>query len=133
MDKTLYEYVECSNNMRHYGNHQVALITAFIAINGAVAAFVFGSSGALKGMEGMTAKLIAVVISILFAIKIQSDIVMWDHFFNLAVKLENGLGLTQYTSLLGYPGYPIRPAKWAIWLFVALTIVFWFLALINEW
>ena len=56
MDKLLNEYLECSNNMRHYGNHQAALITAYIAINGAVAALIFSTTPKLDFFEDIGAK-----------------------------------------------------------------------------
>jgi hypothetical protein len=133
MDTDIQEYLDCSNNMRHYSNHQAALITAFVTLNGAIAALIFGTGTLSDFFQDFGAKVIALGISVLFGIKIQSAIMMWDHFFNRAVELEGGLGLKQYTTLPGYPTFPIRPAKWAIQILVVATLVFWFLSLLGRW
>ena len=129
----IQEYLDCSNNLRHYSNHQVALITALMAINGAIAALVFSSNTLTGFFEDIGAKIIALALSILFSIKIQSAIMMWDHFFNRAIELEMSLKLKHYTTLPGFPIFPIRPAKWAMQIFSVSTIVFWFLSLLNQW
>ena len=133
MDKDIQEYLDCSNNMRHYGNHQAALVTVFFTLNGAIAALVFGTGTLSDFFQDLGAKIVALAINVLFAIKIQSSVMMWDHFFERATMLEEQIGLKQYTSLPGYPSFPVRPAKWAIQFLVVMTIVFWFLALLGRW
>lgn len=146
MDNDIQEYLDCSDNMRHYGNHQAVLITAFVTLNGAIAALVFGTGTLSDFFQDFGAKLLALGISILFAIMIQSALTMWDHFFERAAVLEEELNLEQYTTLPGYSKppatpegsssfkrLPIRPAKWAIQSLVVFTIIFWLLALINQW
>lgn len=133
MQNKIQEYLDCSNNMRHYGNHQVTLLAVLVAINGAVATLVFGSDIRAGFYEDLGAKLFALGLSVLFAIKIQSALYMWTHCFKRAVKLEGEIEFEQYTSLPDYPRFRLRPAKWAIQFFVLMTIVFWVLALINQW
>lgn len=133
MQNKIQEYLDCSNNLRHYASHQANLLTVLVAINGAVAALVFGSGTLIDFYEDLGAKLFALGLSVLFAIKIQSALYMWDHFFKRVVKLEEEIGFKQYISLPGYPRFRIRPAKWSILIFVSVTIVFWCLALINQW
>jgi len=133
MDKNIQEYLDCSNNMRHYSNHQAVLITAFIALNGGIAALVFGSETLGGHYYYLGAKLVAIAANILFSITIQNALNMWEHFFNRAITLEKKIEFEQYNSLPRYLKYRTRPAKWAIQLSMVITILFWILSIFLKW
>lgn len=133
MNNDKEEYLDCSNNMRHYGNHQAALITVFVTLNGAIASLVFRAGELTDFYARFGAKCIALLVSVLFAIKIKSAIMMWDHFLKRAIELEAKLDMKQYSTLPGYPSFRIRPAKWAIQILLSLTIVLWLVALMKGW
>lgn len=133
MDNSIQEYLDCSNNMRHYSNHQAVLITAFIALNGGIAALVFGSETLGTPHYYLGAKIVAIAANILFSISIQNALNMWEHFFNRAITLETKIEFEQYNSLPGYLKYRTRPAKWAIQLSMVITIAFWILAILWNW
>lgn len=126
------EYIDASNNMRHYGNHQVAIIAIFFTFNGVLAAILFDAVSRPQFFVDLGAKIILIFVNGLFWIKVESAIFMWDHFFRRALILEEQLGFEQYKTLPGYPKFKVRPAKWAIRLLFVSTVLFWLIALILD-
>ena len=104
-----------------------------MALNGGIAAIVFGSETLGSHYYDLGAKIVAVAANILFSITIQNALNMWEHFFHRATILEKKIEFEQYNSLPGYLKYRTRPAKWTIQLSLVITIIFWILAIAWEW
>ena len=124
------EYEEIGNNLRHYSNASITLISVYSAIAAGTLFVVFKTSPPLPNWQIKLLEISGIAVTALFWIMEISALHLWRHFIRRGAALDSELGYQQYSTMIGAPDFLLRPATLAIHLFFAFFVVFWLLSLL---
>lgn len=119
------EYVDVSNNLRHWNTLRFAELTVYIAITGAMMNVVLGRSTPLPWGFAVLVKAAGILTSVLFLILQERTMTWWYRFVERAAELEEELGFQQYRRRP--TGHKIT-GRVAIRLWFIVIILFWILS-----
>jgi len=91
----LEEYKELCNNMRHYGNMRFGQLTIFVALMGALFAFV-SRNGTMCQQTTTLLQVATVVMGAAFWVMEERGADYWHHFKYKARQIEKRLGYEQH-------------------------------------
>ena len=92
------EYLDTSNNVRHFQTIRFAQMTIFIAITGGILNILFGRTEPLSAYATIVIKLSGFLISVLYMILHERTMLYWRHFVKRSAQIEEKLGYKQYSS-----------------------------------
>lgn len=121
------EYLDASNNVRHFQTVRFAQLTIFIAISGGLLSILFRRTEPLPGYGGAFIKIAGLMITALYLVLQERTMLYWRHFVNRSAELEEQLGFKQYTTR---PKPGIMTGTNAMRVFFVYLMVFWIVALI---
>jgi membrane associated rhomboid family serine protease len=127
------EYLDASNNMRHYGNMRFALLTLFSALTAGVITVLFKDGNPVSGLYTTALKLIGFVVTVAFFIMELRATEMFNHYCTRAKELDQMLGSTQHITRpdAGLLGVRILSAQYATNVLYISVAAFWLYALFN--
>ena len=120
------EYLDVSNNLRHWNTLRFAELTIYIAIIGAMMNVVFGKPAPLPITISSLVKIAGVLVSILFLILQERTMAYWYKFVERAAELEEVLGFEQYKRR---PKARVITGRSAVRLFFLVIILFWVISI----
>ena len=121
------EYLDASQNARHYLTLRFTHLTIYVALTGALMNVLFARSTIDAPLMAVGVKLAGLLATVLYWVLQERTMAYWYVFVNRATELEKELGFEQYT-LRPKPG-PIS-SRWTIRMFFLALAVFWLVALI---
>lgn len=132
----LEEYKEINNNLRHYGNVTITLISVFFVFNTGFAFIVFRTDLS-NPTYLLSFKILAIVTSLFFLAQELSAIYVWTKLIARALYLEREhLRFAQYRSFIAREGsflfYLRRPATFSILMILISFILFWVVTIITP-
>ncbi|HSR33295.1 MAG TPA: hypothetical protein VLY63_22245, partial [Anaerolineae bacterium] len=100
MDKTDLkdEYLDASDNIRHWNTLRFAELTIYIALTGALLNAILGKSPPLPPLVSAPAKIAGLVVTVLFFVLQERTMLYWYSFIHRAAELEKELGFQQYST-----------------------------------
>jgi hypothetical protein len=123
------EYLDVSENIRHWANIRQQQWTVFIAIIAALIALLFQPSATLTSLARFAMKVAGMLIVIIFWVMDERVMKYWDSCRHRACVLEKELEFQQYLTT---PSRGIITSKNAVRLLYFLVLVFWLLAMIGH-
>jgi len=116
------EYVDVSDNLRHYGNMRFAQMTLFVAITAGLGSAVINDLKAscqwLRAIVGVG----GAIATVIFWVLEERAADYWHHYIRRALQLEETLGYAQYK---GRPAQSYVTATNAVRVFYAVVLLFW--------
>jgi hypothetical protein len=116
------EYLDVSDNIRHWNTLRFAELTIYIALTGALLNTIIGKSPPLPPAVSIPAKIAGVLVTILFFVLQERTMLYWYNFVDRAAELEKELGFQQYSSR---PRARIITGRNAMRLFFLFMVLFW--------
>lgn len=116
------EYIDVSNNLRHWNSLRFVELTVYMAISGAMLNVVFGKPTPPPWGVGLLMKASGILVSLLFLILHERTMSWWYQFLQRAAELEEILEFDQYRRR---PQGHKLTSRWAISLFFIVMILFW--------
>ena len=86
------EYLDASDNIRHWNTLRFAELTIYIALTGALLNTIIGRSPPLPQAVSIPAKIAGVLVTILFFVLQERTMLYWYNFVERAADLEKELG-----------------------------------------
>lgn len=123
----LPEYLDATNNIRHYQTTRFAMLTIFIALVAGLINIQFGGSEPLPFISSLILKLAGLAITLLYFILHERTMLYWRHFVKRASELEQELGYRHYSSR---PPAGIFSGTNAVRMFFIVLMLYWIAALI---
>lgn len=117
------EYLDVSENMRHYGNMRFAQLTLYVVITAAQLSILFNSD--LTKPSFLICKLLelgGIIVTIVFFIMEERAVTYWDNYRIRGVDLESELGYQQFTN---QPKRKMWTATNAVRGLFACIFIFW--------
>lgn len=123
------EYVDVSNNLRHWNTLRFAELTVFIALTaGLLSALYIGKGGQLYE-AGILLKSAGIGSTLVFLV-LQERTMAWFHaFLRRSIELERQLGFHQYRDV---PRVRVLTSRNAIRLLFLMILVLWVGALLFQ-
>ena len=121
------EYLDASNNVRHYGTLRFAELTIYIAITAGLLTVTYGRPAPQVVVVSAGVKVAGLLVTTLFWILQERTMLYWYHFTNRAVELERDLGFKQYSTR---PPAGLLTGRNTLRAFFAVMAVFWIVAII---
>lgn len=97
--EVLQEYLDVSENMRHFGNMRFAQMSILIAITGGLIAVLFANDHKLEQGLALALKVGGLMVSAFYLIMETSNVEYWKHFHRLACELETTLRFRQHSTV----------------------------------
>ena len=123
------EYLDASENVRHWSSLRFAQLTVFIAITAGLFAALFQSQTVPQDPIRLIMEIAGLLITAIFWIMEERTMNYWRTFIDRAAKLEAELGYHQYSSARR-PGEGYITSANAIRLLFLLLGFFWIAAMI---
>ncbi len=120
------EYLDASDNIRHWNTLRFAELTIYIALTGALLNAIVGKSPPLPPVVSAPAKVAGILVTILFFVLHERTMLYWYNFVERAAELEKELGFQQYSSR---PRAGIITGRNAMRLFFLIMALFWVISL----
>ncbi len=120
------EYLDASDNIRHWNTLRFAELTIYIALTGALLNAITGSSPPLPPLVGASAKIAGLVVTILFFVLQERTMLYWYSFVHRAAELEKELGFQQYSSR---PLAGLITGRNAVRVFFLIMVLLWVVSL----
>jgi membrane associated rhomboid family serine protease len=120
------EYLDASDNIRHWNTLRFAELTIYIALMGALLNAIIGKSPPLPPLVSVPAKIAGLLVTILFFVLQERTMLYWYSFIARAAELEEELGYRQYRSR---PPAGIVTGRNAMRLFFLIMALFWVISL----
>jgi dipeptide/tripeptide permease len=121
------EYLDVSENLRHYGNARFALMTLFLAITAGILSIVFEhNQSQYKPLAIIVLKVVGIISSVAFWTMEERASQYYRRFRQRAVELEKDLEFKQYTNC---PKQGVFSATNAVRLIYYAAILFWIVSL----
>jgi hypothetical protein len=120
------EYLDVSDNIRHWNTLRFAELTIYIALTGAMLNAITGNSPPLPTLVSAQAKIAGLAVTILFLVLQERTMLYWYSFIQRAAELEKELGFQQYSSR---PPAGIITGRNAMRVFFLIMVLFWFISL----
>ena len=117
-----HEYSEVCQNFRHYSALRFAMMTVFFATVGGLATVAFPDKQASFGFLNTAARIGGLTITLTFFLL---EVILEGylrHYAGVAMKLEQSLGYSQFSTRPRFRGLRTKHATWTIY---ALLAVFW--------
>jgi hypothetical protein len=114
------EYLEASNNQRHFQTARFAQLTVYLAIMGVLLNLLFGGSATTSATTRIVLQASGLIVTLLFWIRQERTMAYWYHFVTRAAELEKELGFKQFCT---------RPPAGILSSFKAMRLLFIILAL----
>lgn len=117
------EYLDVSENMRHYGNMRFAQLTLFIAITAAQLSVLFNSD--IPKPSLLICHFIeygGLIVTVVFFIMEERAVSYWDNYRIRGVELEKDLSYQQFTR---QPKRKIWTATNAVRILFVFIFLFW--------
>lgn len=121
-DDAKVEYIDVSNNLRHWNTLRFAELTVYMAITGAMLNVVFGKSTPPPLGVGLLMKGSGILVSLLFLILHERTMSWWYRFVERAAELEETLEFEQYRRR---PQGHKMTGTVSIRLFFIVMVLFW--------
>jgi hypothetical protein len=135
LELKMEEYKELSTNMRHYGTVQFAQISVFVAITAGL--FNFFNSASSSHAKNVLA-LAGFLISVFFAMILETPLHLWSRLAKRATELEKDLNFKQYSNLkkwslfgkeikYNFTPYEFRLGTWGVRFLYSFICIGWIL------
>jgi hypothetical protein len=121
------EYLDTSENVRHWSNLRFAQLTVFIAITAGLTATLFQAQTSLSSSIKIIIKIAGLLIVAVFWITEERTMMYWRHFIRRAAALEQELGFQQYSMR---PREGIISSANAVRVLFVMLFIFWLSTLI---
>jgi hypothetical protein len=121
------EYLDVSNNIRHFGTTRFAELTIYIALIAGMLNVTFGRFTPITPEVSIGLKITGLLITILFWTLQERTMKYWYAFMDRAVELEKELGFKQYSAR---PRPGIITGHNAVRSFFAIMFLFWSISLV---
>ncbi len=128
-DELLKEYLDVSENLRHWANMIFVRMTLFTFLTASLVSFIFQPAEELDNWMKVIMKAVGLGIGIAFLIMERRGLKYWEGLQKRAKFLEEIFGFTQHTSSPQNELFSTRKATKAL---LILVIVFWTLTLIFH-
>jgi len=92
------EYLDASENVRHWSNLRFAQLTVFMVITSALIAAVFQPGANSTSAIRVFTKVAGILTVIIFWITEERTMMFWRNFVKRATSLEKELGFQQYST-----------------------------------
>ena len=126
--RSLAEYEQLCENMRHYSNMRFAQLTLYFALTGGLIAFLHGPDAPTNIRTRVFFLFVGAVSAGAFAVMEDRATAYWHHFRQRAVDLEKVLGFSQFstrpTAVVFKSTYACRLLTWGgaiLWFLVAFA------------
>jgi len=129
-DASRDEYLDLSENMRHYRTIFFAHLTVFMTLTGGLLVFVFKSDPPLTDWMKTTFKIGGLLFSAVFWINHEIHLYRIRHYLQRAIDLEGSLGYRQYSTMIEVEKPKLRPGAWAWSLLYLFIFVFWLVSML---
>ncbi len=123
------EYLDVSENIRHWENMRFAQLTVFIATMACLAGAIFQAIGSLTDMARIFLKVAGVLIVIIFWAMDERVVQYWKSYRRRATALEKELDFQQHSTA---PPRRFITSRNAVRLFFMLLLVFWISTLVLH-
>jgi len=120
------EYLDASDNIRHWNTLRFAELTIYIALTGALLNAIIGKSPPLPPLVSVPGKIAGLVVTILFFVLQERTMLYWYSFIHRAAELEKELGFQQYSMR---PPVGIITGRNAMRAFFLTMVLFWVISL----
>ncbi len=120
------EYLDTSNNQRHWGSMRFHALTVFFAAMGGLL-LVFQTNSALSIPMSITLRSVGFLIVALFWLMDERIFKYWKACFDRCIELEKHLNFRQYTNA---PSRGLVNSRLATRLLFILFLIFWFINLL---
>ena len=120
------EYLDASENIRHWNTLRFAELTIYIALTGALLTAIIRESPPLPPPVGAAAKIAGLVVTILFFVLQERTMLYWYSFVRRAAELEKELGFQQYSTR---PSAGIISGRNAMRVFFLTMVLLWVVSL----
>jgi hypothetical protein len=121
------EYLDASENVRHWSNLRFAQLTVFIAVTAGLTATLFQAQTPLSPSIRLVTKLAGLLIVAVFWITEERTMMYWRNFVRRAAVLEQELGFQQYSMR---PKEGTVSSANAVRVLFLLLVIFWISTLI---
>jgi hypothetical protein len=121
------EYLDASNNIRHFQTVRFAQLTIIMAITAGLLNVLYIKPESLTIFTSASIKSAGLLISLLYWVLQERTMRYWNHFVKRAADLEKELGFGQYSQR---PRAGLITSANAIRLFFLLLTLFWVVLLI---
>jgi hypothetical protein len=91
------EYLDVSENIRHWQNLRLAQLTVFIIVTGALIAAIFQGQTPPPALVQLMLQVAGVIIVLVFWVSDERSVKYWLNFVKRAETLEKELGFDQYS------------------------------------
>ncbi|MFZ5902097.1 MAG: hypothetical protein ACOYZ8_00910 [Chloroflexota bacterium] len=118
------EYVDASQNYRHYSNLRFAIFTIYFAVIAGIIVIAFNNDNRFTPYAIQSAKIGGLLITLVFWNYQERASMMTTHFAKVAKELEHSLGYNQY-STRPKTYFPILEAKYITRILFTSLTVFW--------
>jgi membrane associated rhomboid family serine protease len=123
------EYLDVSNNIRHFQTVRFAQLTIVMAITAGLLNVLYVKPDALSPFAEASIKVAGVLISILYWRLQERTMLYWYHFVNRAAELEEELGFGQYRHR---PPAGILSGSNVMRMFFLVLVLFWTASLVWD-
>jgi len=120
------EYLDVSNNIRHFQTIRFAQLTVLITISGALVTILHASRVELGALVRTALEIVGLMLALFFWAMQERTMLYWKHFVGRACELETALGFRQYTAR---PRAGIASSSNAMRGIYAMLVLFWILSL----
>ena len=121
------EYLDASENIRHWSNLRFAQLTVFIAITAGLTAALFQAQTTLVMPIRLMIEVAGITVVVVFWITEERTMSYWRNFVQRAAALEEELGFQQYSTR---PREGMITSANAVRLLFLLLLLFWITTLI---
>lgn len=123
------EYLDASENVRHWSNLRFAQLTVFIAITAGLTAALFQPGLFLPLTMRFVTRIAGLLVVAVFWITEERTMMYWRNFVRRAADLEKELGFQQYSVR---PKEGIICSANAVRVLFLMLFIFWICALISS-
>ena len=128
----MQEYIDISNNLRHYGTLQFAHLTLYTAVMGGLIHLLTSGNANIQPQIVLILKIIGYILSVLFFIIAERIILDWQTFLDCARVMEKKhFGFGQYSIRPNYVIFFFRNRFAVRWIHVFI-ILFWTVSIILD-
>ncbi|NOG93111.1 MAG: hypothetical protein HND42_07715 [Armatimonadetes bacterium] len=123
------EYIDVSNNLRHWNTLRFAELTVFMALTAGLINAMYIGKGAQSFEAGLLLKCAGIFSTLAFFV-LQERTMTWFHAFNRrAIELEKELGFRQYMDV---PRVRVLSGQNSIRSLFMMILAFWILMIVRQ-